>query len=130
MTDSSGGVDLGMLAQRARQMRSQLEQARGDLSRMEGKGFGGNGLVQATVSGENILVDLAIDTSVINPDDPETLSDLVREAVNDAIVKLAARRGTRLSSITGGLGGLLDGAQARAPRVTPLTPSRRQDKKD
>jgi DNA-binding YbaB/EbfC family protein len=130
MTEGTGSVDLRLLADRARQMRGQLEQARGDLSRMEGKGYGGNGLVQATVSGENVLVDLAIDSSVINPDDPETLQDLVREAVNDATAKLAARRGERVSSITGGLGGLLAGARDRAPRVTPLTPSRRPDKKD
>lgn len=122
----SGPVDFVLLAERARQMRRQLEQARDDLGRFEAQGLGGNGLVQATVSGENVLVALTIDSSVIDPDDPETLQELVREAVNDATARLAAQRGERVSSITDGLAGMLSGAAAREPRVTPMTASRRQ----
>lgn len=118
----SGPVDFGLLANRARQIRHQLEQAQGDLGRLEAQGFGGNGLVQATVSGENVLVALGIDPSVIDPDDPETLSELVREAVNEALVKVTAQRGKRVTSITDGLAGMLSGA-AREPRVTPVSPS-------
>jgi hypothetical protein len=124
---SSGGdpVDFALLAGRARQMRQQLERARADIGRLEARGLGGNGLVQATVSGENDLVALSIDSSVINPDDPETLQELVREAVNDAITKLAAQRGRQLGSITEGFAAMASGAQAER-HVVPLAPARRQ----
>jgi hypothetical protein len=121
-----GQVDFNLLAQRARQLRSQLEQARDDLGRLEARGLGGNGLVQAAVSGENVLVELKIDSSVIDPDDPETLQELVREAVNDATVKLAAKRGERVSSIAGGFNGMLTGAEAPGRRVAPMTANRRR----
>ena len=125
---SSGGdpVDFALLAGRARQMRQQLERARADIGRLEARGLGGNGLVQATVSGENDLVALSIDSSIINPDDPETLQELVREAVNDATAKLAAQRGQHLGSITEGFAAMASGAQARERHVAPLTPARRQ----
>jgi DNA-binding protein YbaB len=116
----SDPVDLALLAERARQMQHQLEKARDDLMRSEAQGFGGNGLVPAPVSGENVLVALATDPSVIDPDDPETLTELVREAVNEAQAKLAALRGEQVASVTG----MLSGAVTREPRVMPLTPSR------
>jgi DNA-binding YbaB/EbfC family protein len=121
----SGQADFGLLAERARQLRHQLEQARDDMGQLEARGLGGSGLVQATVSGENVLVALTIDSSVIDPDDPETLSELVREAVNDATVKLAEQRGQRVSSITDGFAGMLSATAARKPSVTPMTASRR-----
>jgi DNA-binding YbaB/EbfC family protein len=126
--DSSPGseqVDFALLAQRARLLQHRLEQTRDDLGQVEVKGLGGNGLVQATLSGENVLVALAIDPSVIDPDDPDTLSELVREAVNDAMARLAERRGEQLSSITDGLAGLLAGT-GRESRIAPLTPARRR----
>jgi len=125
---SSGGdsVDFALLAERARHLRQQLERARADIGRLEARGLGGNGLVQATVSGDNDLVALSIDSSVIDPDDPETLQELVREAVNDALTKLAAQRGKQLGSITEGFATMASGVRARERHVAPLTPTRRQ----
>jgi DNA-binding YbaB/EbfC family protein len=104
-------------------VQDQLQQARDEVGRLEAKGLGGNGLVQATISGENVLVALTVDTSVIDPNDPETLSELVREAVNDAIVKLSAQRDKRLSSATEGFTGILSGAE-RPPILAPILPAR------
>lgn len=118
-------VDFALLAERARRMRQQLEQARADLGRLEARGLGGNGLVQATLTGDNVLAALTIDPSIIDPGNPETLSELVREAVNDATAKLAAQRGERIGSITDGLAGMASGV-GRAQHVTPLTPARRR----
>ena len=117
-------VDFVQLAERARQMRQQLERARADIGRLEARGLGGNGLVQATFSGDNVLVALDIDSSIIDPDDPETLSELVREAVNDATTKLAAQRGERFGSVAEGLAGMASGTGPRELHVTPMTAAR------
>ena len=82
--------------------------------------------MQATVSGQNVLVALTIDSSIIDPDDPETLRELVREAVNDAMAKLIAQRGERVTSITDGFNGMISGAASSLPRVTPVTATRRR----
>jgi len=114
------------LAERTRQMRDRLERARDELARAEAQGFGGDGLVQATVSGQNVLVALTIDSSIIDPGDPETLSELVREAVNDAMAKLIAQRGERVTSITDGFNSMIAGAASSLPQVTPVTANRRR----
>jgi len=118
-------VDFGQLAERARQMRQQLERTAEDLKRSEVQGLGGGGLVRATVSGEHTLLSLTIDSSVIDPDDPQTLSEMVCEAVNDATAKLLAQRSEQVSAMTGGLAGMFDGVRARPPRVAPMTAPRR-----
>jgi nucleoid-associated protein EbfC len=81
--------------------------------------------VQATISGEHVLVDLSIDASIIDPHDPQTLEELVRDAVNDAMAKLTASMGERVAPITDGLQNLLAGARGRGPTVVPMTANRR-----
>ncbi len=120
-----GSVDFAALAERAKHMRRRLERARDDMVGLQAEGFGGGGLVRATVNGENTLVALDIDSSIIDPDDPETLGALVREAVNDAIGKLGARRGERVAGIVEGLGGMFSDARREPPGVRPLTADRR-----
>jgi DNA-binding YbaB/EbfC family protein len=129
MTERRAGdgehIDLAQVAERARQMRQHMERVREDIQRYEARGFGGNGLVQATISGEHVLVALSIDPSVIDPHDPETLQELVREAVNDALARVTDNVGERVAPITSGLQNLLAGVRDRGPGVVPLTASRR-----
>jgi nucleoid-associated protein EbfC len=128
MADSvpSDGValDYVLVAQRARQMMRELEEARDELGRFEAHGLGGNGLVQATVSVEMTLVALTIDPSIIDPADPESLSELVREAVNDAVAQLAAKRDERIASISDGISNIMSGARGpRVPLASRLPPA-------
>jgi len=117
-------VDINALVQRAQVLRHRLERAQQDLSRIEAEGHGGGGLVRAVMSAENALVALTIDTSVIDPDDPETLCALVLEAVNDASRGIALRREERMSGITDGFTGGAPMPMRSRPRVVPLVPNR------
>ena len=117
-------VDLNALVQRTQLLRHRLERARQDLSRIEAEGLGGGGLVRAVMSAENGLVDLTIDASVIDPDDPHTLAELVREAVNDASRAIAAKRGERVSSITEGFTAGMNIPIRPESRVRPRFPER------
>lgn len=118
-------VDFVALAERAKDMRRRLERARDDLFKLQVDGLGGGGLVRATVNGENTLVALDIDRSVIDPDDPETLGALIREAVNEAVGKLSARRGERMTGIVEGFAGMLSDTRGEPPGVRPMTADRR-----
>ena len=125
MSDS-GQADLSTLVERTRQMRHRLESTQRDMAALEATGTGGGGLVTATISGENALVGLEIDPSVINPDDPGALSELVREAVNDAYRRLAAQRGQRVAGLAQGFEGMLAGLRAPEGGVVPMTARRRE----
>ena len=81
-----------------------------DMDRIAAAGHSaGGGVVKATVTGSNEIVSVEIDPSVIDPEDPEMLGDLVVAAVNQAIKNAADAAQQSLGGLAGGLdlGGLL-----------------------
>jgi DNA-binding YbaB/EbfC family protein len=125
MTDAFQ-YDFGALARRAREMQTAVAEMQRDLETVEAKGYAGGGVVAATVSGQGHLVDLRIDSSVIEPDDPASLSALVIAAVNSALDELSVRRTAMMSGVTDGFAGMADAAQRSGRSVTPLRPNRPQ----
>jgi DNA-binding YbaB/EbfC family protein len=94
----------------ALQMQQEMERIQGELADATVEGSAGGGAVRAVVTGKQTLVSLAIDPGAVDPDDVEMLQDLVTAAVNDALEasrRLAEQKMGALSSLTGGLGGLL-----------------------
>ncbi|CAG6398606.1 YbaB/EbfC family nucleoid-associated protein [Actinacidiphila cocklensis] len=116
------------LARGADRIRDGVTDAQSALGAMEATGHGGGGLVRATVSGQGRLVALDIDPSVIDPQDPRTLSEMVMAAVNAANETMAAQRAERMNELTGGLAEIVDqlhGSLAPGGSVEPMFPSRR-----
>ncbi len=109
-------IDFTELARRVRQMQQELTHATDDLTTIQATGHAGDGLVTATVSGEGRILDLRIDPSVIDPDDPQTLADLVIAAVEGANEAVRQQRAERLSGLTDGASGLLAGLRRDRPR--------------
>jgi DNA-binding YbaB/EbfC family protein len=90
----------------AQKMQQQLLAAQEELARTEVTGSAGGGLVTATVNGSGELQSLVIDPTVVDPDDVETLQDLVVVAVRDANRAAQALASEKMGPVTGGLGGL------------------------
>jgi nucleoid-associated protein EbfC len=63
----------------------------------------GGGVGRATVTGEGELREIKIDPSVVDPDDIETLEDLVVAAVNEATRQAKELQAQKLGAVTGGL---------------------------
>ena len=94
----------------ALQMQQEMERIQGELAEATVEGSAGGGAVHAVVTGKQTLVSLTIDPGAVDPGDVEMLQDLVTAAVNDALEasrRLAEQKMGALSSLTGGLGGLL-----------------------
>ena len=94
----------GLLAQ-AQAMQAQLMQAQAELADTQIEGTSGGGLVTATITGAGELVGLVIKPEVVDPEDTETLADLVLAAVRDASSKSQALAAEKLGPLAGGLGG-------------------------
>ena len=71
---------------------------------MQIEGSAGGDLVTATVSGAGELVGLVIKPEAVDPDDTETLADLIVAAVRDATSKAQAIAASKLGPLAGGLG--------------------------
>lgn len=95
----------GLLAQ-AQQMQEQLLAAQDAITAAQVTGTAGNGLVTVTGTGAGDITAISIDPKVIDPDDPETLQDLVLGALADLAGNREALAQEKMGPLAGGLGGL------------------------
>jgi len=105
MVQPGGGFDMGQILQQAQQMQQKLVEAQEELANTEVTGSAGGGLVTATVTGGMELKGLVIDPKVVDPEDTETLADLVVAAVRDASANAQKLTEQKLGPLAGGLGG-------------------------
>ena len=101
-----GQPNMQQLMKQAQKMQEQLEAAQAELAQAEVTGTAGGGLVEATVRGSGELMALKIDPTVIDPDDVETLQDLVVAAVRDANRAATELANEKMGPVAGGLGGM------------------------
>ena len=92
------------LMKQAQKMQQQVEAAQAELAQTEVVGTAGGGLVTATLLGSGELSALTIDPRAVDPDDVETLQDLVVAAVRDARRSVDELTEQRLGPLTGALG--------------------------
>ncbi|HEX2074991.1 MAG TPA: YbaB/EbfC family nucleoid-associated protein [Geodermatophilus sp.] len=100
-----GQPDLQQLMQQAQQMQQQLVAAQEQLAQEQVTGSAGGGLVTATMTGSGELTAITIAPEAVDPDDIETLQDLVVAAVRDASRAAAELTASRMGPLAGGLGG-------------------------
>lgn len=98
-----GGDMSGLLAQ-AQAMQQQLLAAQQELAETEIEGSAGGDLVTATITGAGELLRLSIKPEACDPDDTETLADLIVAAVRDASSKSQALAAAKLGPMAGGMG--------------------------
>ena len=101
--------DMQALMKQAAQMQSQMQQAQAELAEKTYVGTAGGGVVKATVKGSLELVSVEFDPSVLDPEDPELVGDLVVAAVNQATQAATDEAAEAMGGLGGGLdlGGLL-----------------------
>ncbi|MCU1613752.1 MAG: uncharacterized protein JWO98_1292 [Frankiales bacterium] len=95
---------MAQILQQAQQMQKQMEAAQEELAQTEVTGTAGGGLVSATMTGSGELTALTIAPAAVDPDDLETLQDLVVAAVRDARRAADELASTRMGPLAGGLG--------------------------
>jgi len=102
--EPGGPPDMSALLAQAQQMQQQLMQAQEELAATDVHGQAGGGLVQVTMKGSGEVVAVSIDPKVVDPDDVETLQDLIVGALTDASAQVAELAQSRLGPLAGGLG--------------------------
>jgi nucleoid-associated protein EbfC len=100
-----GQPDMAALLRQAQQMQQQLVAAQEELANSEVTGSAGGGLVTATMTGSGELTALTIAPAAVDPDDLETLQDLVVAAVRDAKHAVDQLAEQTMGPLAGGLGG-------------------------
>lgn len=97
-----GGMNMQAMIKKAQKLQQEMAKAQQELAEKEYTGTAGGGVVSVTVKGSNQLVDIKLDPAVIDPDDIETLQDLIIAAVNQALTTADAESAAIMSKATGG----------------------------
>jgi len=98
---------MGALLRQAQQMQQALAEAQEELANAEVTGSAGGELVTVTMTGSGDVVAVTIAPAAVDPDDVETLQDLVVAAVRDAQRAVNDLASSTMAPVTGGLGGSL-----------------------
>ncbi|EFL52962.1 conserved hypothetical protein [Solidesulfovibrio fructosivorans JJ]] len=91
------------LVRQAQVMQKKMAKLQEELQERTIEGSAGGGMVTAVVSGANELKSIAIDKTVVDPNDVEMLQDLVLAAVNDGLKKAKAMMEEEMGQLTGGI---------------------------
>jgi DNA-binding YbaB/EbfC family protein len=106
---AGGENPMAGLLQQAQQMQAKLFEAQNEIAATEVTGTAGNGLVSVTGNGTGEVTAVTIDPKVVDPDDVETLQDLLLGALADLARKREELAGEKMGPLAGGLGGGLPG---------------------
>jgi DNA-binding YbaB/EbfC family protein len=96
--------DMSALLAQAQAMQEQLMSAQAELAEAEVTGQAGNGLVTVTQTATGEVRGVRIDPKVVDPDDVETLQDLIVGALADAADAAAALQAEKMGPLAGGMG--------------------------
>lgn len=72
------------LLQQAQRVQQELAKAQEEIIASKVEGTAGNGLVKVVMTGSAELIDLQIDKSIVDPEDVDTLQDLIIGAYKEA----------------------------------------------
>ena len=95
--------NLGDLQKLAQKMQADMAKAQEELAAATVEGSAGGGAVVVVLTGTEEVKEVRIKKDAVDPEDVETLQDLVRAAVADALAKAKALAAQRLGGLTGGL---------------------------
>ena len=94
------------MLKQAQKMQQQMLAAQQELAEAQVTGTAGGGLVTATATGAGEIQGIRIDPKAVDPDDVESLEDLVLAAVRDAARAAAELAEQKMGPLTQGMGGL------------------------
>ena len=98
-----GPTDMNGMIRQAQKMQEEMAEKQAELEEREYDVAAGGGVVNVKINGKKEILSVKIDPEVIDPDDAETLEDLIVAAVNEAIKKVEAVSSEEMAKITGSM---------------------------
>ena len=95
--------DIMGLMKQAQAMQQKMADVQADLDQIEVEGAAGGGMVTVKMTAKGQLKAVAIDHSLLNPDEKEIVEDLIVAAANDARGKAERIMQERMAEVTKGL---------------------------
>ncbi|MBL8749621.1 MAG: YbaB/EbfC family nucleoid-associated protein [Planctomycetes bacterium] len=100
---ATGFGDMSSLLKQAQEMQRRMHEAQRSLGERVLEGSSGGGAVKAYVNGTGELQAVKIQKAAVDPNDVETLEDLVTGAVRQALQAAKELRDREMNKVTGGM---------------------------
>ena len=98
------GPSMNDMLKQAQKMQEDMATLQAELEEREYDISAGGGAVSLKINGKKEIVELNIAPEIVDPDDVETLADIIIAAVNEGISKVEKVSETEMGKITGGMG--------------------------
>ena len=100
------GPSMNEMIKQAQKMQENMQAKQAELEEREYEVSAGGGVVKVKINGRREVLNIDIAEEIVDPDDIETLSDILVAAVNEAIKKVEDASNNEMGKITGGIGAM------------------------
>ncbi len=98
-----GPQNMQAMIKQAQKMQEDMERTQAELAEEVTEVTAGGGAVTVQIKGNHEILSIKLDEDVVDPDDIETLEDLIVAAVNEAFKTVETKSSEAMSKITGNL---------------------------
>ena len=99
-----GPANMQSMLKQAQKMQEDMAAMQEELETREYDISAGGGVVNVKINGKKEILSVKISPEVVDPDDIETLEDLIVAAVNEAVKKVETVSADEMQKITGSMG--------------------------
>ena len=100
-------MNMNQILAQAQKMQKEMQKKLEELYKQEFTYDYQNGSVMVTITGKGVIKSIEINKTLIDPEDPITLQEMVTEAINSAIEQVTAKADAiQQSMMPSGMGGL------------------------
>ena len=99
-----GPQNMNAMLKQAQKMQEDMATLQEELDAREYDISAGGGVVGVKINGKKEILSIDIQPEIVDPDDIETLSDILVAAVNEAIKRVEDTNNAEMSKITGSIG--------------------------
>ena len=101
--NQNSGMNQQQMLKKVQQMQEDMASKQAELEEKEYEVAAGGGMVTVRINGKKEILALDIQPDIVDPDDIETLSDILTAGVNEAIKKVNDTNNEEMNKITGSL---------------------------
>ena len=99
----SNAQNMNSMIKQAQKMQEEMEKAHEEIKAKEYSTTVGGGVVEITMTGDKILKSITLKPEVVDPEDIETLQDLIVSGVNEVLRQVESETEEKMNAISGGL---------------------------
>lgn len=98
-----GPQNMNSMIKQAQKMQEEMETLQGELDEREYNVQAGGGMVTVNILGNKVIKSIEIKPDIVDPDDIETLQDILVAAVNEAVKTVEDTNAAEMQKVTGGM---------------------------